>query len=754
MPSPDASNQLFDLASRFVNQTTRHLFLTGKAGTGKTTFLKHIRDTSPKKMAIVAPTGVAAINAGGVTMHSFFQLPFGAFIPENRGGWNSNSNINTPHTLFKNLRLSRDKRELMMELELLIIDEVSMLRADMLDEIDIILRTVRKQPLLPFGGVQVLYIGDLFQLPPVVSNDEWDVLKEYYRSPFFFDAQIMQQSPPVYLELKKIYRQHEAEFINLLNNIRNNIASEEDLVRLHQHYRPGYESKNDENYITLTTHNARADTINQNKLQQLPFRLHEFKAAIVGDFNEKSVPADMLLSLKQGAQIMFIKNDKGEVRRYFNGKIATITRIDNGEIFVRFPDEDSELLLEKETWKNIRYRYNKEADKIEEEELGTFTQYPIRLAWAITIHKSQGLTFEKAIIDAGSSFAPGQVYVALSRLISLDGLILFSRIQPHSINTDQRVLDFTRSEKEMDSLQLELEQEQKIFIGRSLMQSFDWTKLVDNIQYHYESYEDLTLTDKDQHVEWAKKLVDASVQQQDLSYKFIRQLEQLIATAENDNFNFLNQRVKAGADYFLKAMDETIASIKNKLETTRLKQRSRKYPALLRELLLAPERKKQQLREAVAITDGLVRGVPVSELLQGVDEQKKAIQVEEKAVEEKVTAKPPKGETKRTSLLMFKAGIKIPVIAQQRDLAVSTIESHLASFITSGEIAVSDLVPEERVAVIMKAIEDLNHDTLAANPVREKLGNDYSYGEIRAVLQHRLWLEANRPTAENEVKDT
>lgn len=742
MPSPDSTNQLFDLAARFVNQTTRHLFLTGKAGTGKTTFLKHIRDTSPKKMAVIAPTGVAAINAGGVTMHSFFQLPFGAFIPENKGGWNSSSNINTPNTLFKNLRLSRDKRELMMELELLIIDEVSMLRADMLDEIDIILRSVRKQPLLPFGGVQILYIGDLFQLPPVVSNDEWDVLREYYRSPFFFDAQIMQQSPPVYLELKKIYRQHEAEFINLLNNIRNNIASETDLQRLHQHYRPGYESI--DNHITLTTHNAKADTINQNKLQLLSSKLHEFKAEIVGDFNEKSVPADMLLLLKQGAQIMFVKNDKGEIRRYYNGKIATISRIDNSEVYIQFPGETGELLLEKETWKNIRYRYNREEDKIEEEELGTFTQFPIRLAWAITIHKSQGLTFEKAIIDAGASFAPGQVYVALSRLTTLDGLILFSRIQPHAINTDQRVLDFTRSEKEMDLLQQELQEEQKIFIARTLVQSFEWHKLVETLQYHYEEYRGLNMMERDLYAEWARKLLTTSIQQQELASKFIRQLEQLIATAENDNYNFLHQRVNAGADYFIKAMDETIAAIKSHIEAVRYKQKVRKYVSLLKELLLAPERKKQQLQQAAIITDGLMRGVPVSELLEGVDEQKKAHQVQEETVQEKEkpAPKPPKGETKRTSLQMFRAGQSISEIALKRELAYSTIESHLASFITSGEVAIGELISGEKLAVIMKTIDELKHDTLAANPIKEKLGSDFSYGEIRAVLQHKLWLEA------------
>jgi len=563
MPSPDTSNQLFDLASRFVNQTSRHLFLTGKAGTGKTTFLKHIRETSPKKMAVVAPTGVAAINAGGVTMHSFFQLPFGAYIPENRGGWNSTANINMPDTLLTNLRLSRDKRELMQELELLIIDEVSMLRADMLDMVDLILRTVRKQPMMPFGGVQILYIGDLFQLPPVVNNEEWEVLRDYYKSPFFFDAQVIQQSPPVYLELKKIYRQHEADFINLLNNIRNNMATEEDLAILNEHYRPGYQIDDYESYITLTTHNWKADAINRQKLQQLDDRMHEFRAEIEGDFNEKSVPADMVLSLKQGAQIMFIKNDKGEVRRYYNGKIATISRIENDEIYVQFPGENHELQLEKETWRNIRYRYNKEADNIEEEELGTFKQYPIRLAWAITIHKSQGLTFDKAIIDAGASFAPGQVYVALSRLTSLEGLILYSPIHPHCIHTDARVLEFTRSEKEMDLLQQELQQEQKIFLERSLLQTFDWTKFVENFEDHVEDSASLKLTDSEQHVQWAKKLLQATRQQQDFANKFIRQLEQLIPNAAGDGYAFLHQRVKAGAEYFIKAMDEIITEIKN-----------------------------------------------------------------------------------------------------------------------------------------------------------------------------------------------
>src|ERR1044072_1971763 len=333
--STDTSNHLFQLAVRFVNQTNRHLFVTGKAGTGKTTFLKYIRENTFKKMAVVAPTGVAAINAGGVTMHSLFQLPMGSFIPAMQTGWNSDKNFNTPHTLLKNLRINNDKKQLLQELELLIIDEVSMLRADLLDEIDCILRHVRKKQHEPFGGVQMLYIGDLFQLPPVVKNDEWDILRQQYRSPFFFDEQALQQSPPLYLELKKIYRQTDEEFIKVLNNIRNNKTTQADLDLLHKHYLPGYESAENENYITLTTHNAKADTINQAQLEKLNGNISDCKAEVTGDFNERAYPADVLLQLKEGAQIMFIKNDKGESRRFYNGKIGTISRIAGEEIEVK-----------------------------------------------------------------------------------------------------------------------------------------------------------------------------------------------------------------------------------------------------------------------------------------------------------------------------------------------------------------------------------------------------------------------------------
>src|ERR1700730_17098147 len=323
MSNVDHSNEDFRTALSFINQTGRHIFLTGRAGTGKTTFLRYIKEKGFKKMAVVAPTGVAAINAGGVTIHSFFQIPPGTYLPTQRSmGETYDHKINNKHSLLKHLRMSGDKRELMKELELLVIDEVSMVRADLLDAMDAVLRHVRQLPMLPFGGVQVLYIGDLFQLPPVVKHEEWKLLEEFYRSPFFFEAQVMQQAQPIYIELKKVYRQKDDVFINILNNIRDNCCSPEELEHLHHYYRPAFSAPTEDHFITLTTHNDKADMINRYELQKLPGNYYRYPAEISGEFPDYSFPGEELLQLKLGAQIMFIKNDKGDNRRYFNGKIG------------------------------------------------------------------------------------------------------------------------------------------------------------------------------------------------------------------------------------------------------------------------------------------------------------------------------------------------------------------------------------------------------------------------------------------------
>jgi PIF1-like helicase len=599
-------NTTFQLASQFVNQTSRHIFLTGKAGTGKTTFLKYIRDTCLKKMAVAAPTGVAAINAGGVTLHSLFQLPFGPFIPAPFRGWDHSGTINDPHTLFKNIRLSANKRDLLQELELLIIDEISMVRADMLDAVDTVLRHFRQEPHLPFGGVQVLYIGDLFQLPPVVSREEWDLLRAYYDSPFFFDAQCIRSSPPVCLELKKVYRQKEAAFIDILNNIRNNRATEEDLEQLHFHYQPDFQPSRSENYIILTSHNAKAAQINQAELDGLRGKPYAFEASVTGEFNERSFPADKNLYLKEGAQVMFIKNDKGETRRYFNGKIGRIERISGDKIAVVFPGEREELVVEQEVWKNIRYNYDREKDKIDEEELGSFSQYPLRLAWAITIHKSQGLTFERAVIDAGASFAPGQVYVALSRLTHLDGLILHSRIYPGSISTDERVIAFTESVLAETAWRNQLRGEQEAFIRQIITKAHSWEAVEEEFSLLTQGDEG-PVRQPTLSLDLPGHFAGILSRHRETGIKFSRQLDLLLDAAAKEGQPALQQRVEAATSYFIRSIDlELIAPVREQIATARKMKTNKRQLQTLMGLKMLFERKKRHLEKARQIVSDLV----------------------------------------------------------------------------------------------------------------------------------------------------
>ena len=404
----DITNEMFRLATELVNQSSRNIFLTGKAGTGKTTFLKYIRETCNKQMVVVAPTGVAAINAGGVTMHSFFQLPFSPFIPDAGGSFgNKNDNVANRNSLISRLKMTNEKKKIIRELELLIIDEISMVRCDMLDAVDTILRHVRRRYHEQFGGLQVLFIGDMFQLPPVIKEPEWNLLKEYYNSPFFFDSIVVKEEPPLYIEFNKIYRQSEEKFINLLNQVRNNEVEDDGRMLLESRFQPVFRRTKNDGYIILTTHNEKARNTNANELGNLSALSFTYEAEVTGDFPESAYPADELLQLKVGAQVMFIKNDSEKVKRYFNGKIGVVTELAKEKIIVQCNDETDTIEVKKEKWENIRYVMNNTTRRLEEEVLGSFLQYPLRLAWAITIHKSQGLTFEKAIIDAGEAFAPG-----------------------------------------------------------------------------------------------------------------------------------------------------------------------------------------------------------------------------------------------------------------------------------------------------------------------------------------------------------
>jgi ATP-dependent exoDNAse (exonuclease V) alpha subunit len=409
-------NDVFDLAYRFVTETNENIFLTGKAGTGKTTFLKYLKQNCSKNIVIAAPTGVAAINAGGVTLHSLFQLPFHPFLPTK----------NNKDELLAKIRFNKQRQQLLRKVELLVIDEISMVRCDTMDAIDSILRSVRRRHDIPFGGVQLLCIGDLFQLPPVAQRHEWNILQEYYSSPFFFDSIVIREQMPLLIELNKIYRQKEDSFVALLNKVRNNRMSRDDFGELHLRYNPSFRPRIDEKFITLTSHNNQADQINARELQKLLSPSYKYEAIIEDDFPEYNYPAEGTLILKVGAQVMFLKNDVIS-KRYFNGKIGVVKFLDDEEIIVECDGTDISVSME--TWENSRYILNRTDGKLEQETLGTFTQFPLRLAWAITIHKSQGLTFEKVMIDAGAAFSSGQVYVALRRCNNLVGIIFFSNLR-------------------------------------------------------------------------------------------------------------------------------------------------------------------------------------------------------------------------------------------------------------------------------------------------------------------------------------
>ena len=737
------------IASMFIHNTKQHVFLTGKAGTGKTTFLKSIIQHTHKNVIVAAPTGIAAINAGGVTLHSLFHLPFGAFVPDNtyKVGVDVQSKITTPYSLIREMQMNATKRKLLQEMELLVIDEVSMLRSDLVDAIDIILRHVRRQHQTSFGGVQVLFIGDLLQLPPVVKEGEWNILRSYYASVYFFDAQVLKENRPLYIELDKIYRQKDAAFVSILNHLRDNHLNSHDIETLNQYCIPHFEPQTGDGYIQLTTHNHKADSQNKQALQKLPAKSFFFQASIEGEFSELTYPIEKILELKEGAQVMFVKNDTSGKQLYFNGKIGVLSLIKETVIEVTFPDKTS-VQVERYAWENKRYSLNESTNEIEENTIGKFIQYPLRLAWAITVHKSQGLTFDKAILDIGSVFAPGQMYVALSRLTSLQGLVLTSPIRNANLYQDKSIRRFSESKETIENLDIIFERESASYFQEFLLTAFNFLPLVSQVQLHVSSYsKDELRSEKQKHFPWAQTVQNELEEAKIVADKFLLQLQKIFHAPTLDYFDLLYGRVASAKRYFepiFQKFSENLlahtASLQNEKKakgyTEELKELDRQFfkqyqsIAKAERLLKAKVDKMEWTKEIIANQEVLeTRKTQMQEMVQEPDFGKKK---GKRAGAKEKNAKGSIGSSRETSFQLYKDGKSIDEIAQERDMARSTIEGHLSYYVATGDLPIHSFVTETKLQRIREAAVQL--DTTLYAPIKHFLGEEYTFSEIRMVM--------------------
>lgn len=738
-----------ELAASYIQYTGRHVFLTGKAGTGKTTFLRNIIDITHKKAIIVAPTGIAAINAGGVTIHMQFQLPFGTFLPDaaHDDAVRAGIQFHTMRMLNRHIQTMRAQRKaILSDLELLIIDEVSMLRADVLDAIDHCLRFVRRSR-QPFGGVQLLFIGDLHQLPPVVKQNEMAVMNQWYNSAYFFDAHALRDNPPVLIELDKIYRQDDQTFINLLNNIRHNRITEEDVALLKRYYRPNFKPDAADNYITLTTHNKQAIAINQENLDALDTRSFFFHAEIEDDFSESAYPVEKVLELKSGAQVMFVKNDPTGEGRFYNGKLAVVSRISSREIEVELTGSNQKLILEPYRWESARYVSDETSGEIIEEIAGTFTQYPVRLAWAITVHKSQGLTFEKAIIDVGKAFAAGQIYVALSRMKSLDGLVLLSPPATRGIEQDRHIISYHTNRDAPGEMAAKLENETLHFLGGYLLTGFDFSRCLQMLKEHHDSYtRDAQRSSKQKSESWAGELLVDFQQLKNDADKFCRQLQKLFAARPAD-LGFIAARIASATGFFA----PKIAALSDRVLEHIAQVKVRKQVKLFVEELLAIELALFEQQKRVLKSNAIVQAVLAKsaftrqdvEKLANLDAReeklKAALAPPERTETGERTEKKPKvkkGDSRLISLQLLREGKSLADIAGERGMALSTIESHFAQSVATQEISAAEVISSGKLDIILAAIRELQ--TLKMNLLKVHLGDTYSFGEIRIGLAHYL----------------
>jgi hypothetical protein len=797
---PMIKNKELELAIDFIERTDRNLFITGKAGTGKTTFLHKIKAESLKRMVVVAPTGVAAINAKGVTIHSFFQMPFGPILP--------NQNANAIQRKF-----SRTKIDIIRSLDLVIIDEISMVRADLLDGIDQVLRRYKDRNKV-FGGAQVVMIGDLQQLAPVAKPNEFNLLKQHYETMYFFSSKAFQQANAISIELKHIYRQENEEFITILNEIRNDELTPASATRLNERFNPDFEPEENEGYITLTTHNNRARNINESKLEKLDRESHFFHANVEGNFSESSFPNSEVLELKIGAQVMFIKNDSSPEKQYFNGKIGTIVNIEDDLVTVQCPDDDFPIETTFEKWDNIKYSLEEETKEINEEIVGAFSQIPLRLAWAITIHKSQGLTFEKAIIDAGASFAHGQTYVALSRCTSLDGIVLKTKINSNAIINDGTVKSFSEEVAENEPDETILNRSEKEYQLNLMAEIFNYQAFLYPVQRMMDIYYKNRTTLQGTIANHLETIKDKGViPLMKVAHSFQSQLKALDEeTSELAEHNEkIQERFQKAVTYFT---DQTEEFIKKPLEELTFssdnkavkKDFQKQFDALLDALSVkifvlkkltkgfqtkeylqvrseavlqeteVPKKKKlrskrdpilairlRELRDDIATAENIphfqvftqetlyamcdalprnpselkkVKGMGKirvrkygDEILEVIDEYCKENGINAKNEQKKEDKKP----SHQISLELFKKGFSIKEIAKERNLTVSTIESHLVKYIPSGDIDVLELIPLQRYKKLVQEIEATEFNSL--KELKDALDDSYSYTELKIVLQ-------------------
>ncbi len=807
------------LAFEFALHTNRNLFITGKAGTGKTTFLRRLKEISGKQVAVVAPTGVAAINAGGTTIHSFFQLPLTPFIPTPEGR----------KQLVAQTRMRGNRRRVLQDLELLVIDEISMVRADLLDAIDTSLRHFRYRGDQLFGGVQVVFIGDMFQLSPVAKEEEWRLLSEYYQSPYFFHSRAIQQDSPVYIEFEKIYRQTNNDFIRVLNEIRNDCLSPESFRMLEQRYNPQFVPKEKDDYIVLTTHNYKADQINTRELEKLKGKSHKFSARIEGDYPEKNYPTEPELELKPGAKIMFLRNDTEE-GRFYNGKTGVVDRFDDDRIIVRC-DENEYIEVERTQWENIGYSTNPETKQIEENSLGRFTQYPLRLAWAITIHKSQGLTFDKVVIDAGQAFAPGQVYVALSRCRSLEGVVLLSKIHPDSMRNDRQIVDYEKNKLDADLLETQLGESRRAYRSYLLLSVFNFTSILSQINRLVTKINELGESFNKETLPYLQNIRLQLEEMERVAAKFQIQLKSMLHQFIVDE-EHLGERLGAAANFFEEKINLLIDDLRKSPASTDSRAHAAEYNEAIQDVFSDLALKKYLLNKLKSNTTieayfkaknsfrlpsfsvnayavvasnksdlshpGLYRllmeernnicaprDLPIYmvagsktlyEMAEYLPQNKKELlrisgfgpaKVEkygeaflsiiqeycerhglrsripekgnsrrkgkEKKEKEEKKEKKQKGDSRRLSMEMFRSGMTVEEIAEERNLAVSTIGTHLAKYVETGELIITDFIPRERLRLAEEKLSAASPD----DPVYYTLNVDFSNTEIMMILAHK-----------------